>query len=340
MEYKCFLLQTKIELQELAVADTLEIERNKVIVNNLRIAATKHTEASRGKSLHAREKVLERLEARRVKAPFVDIKEPEITLPQKEKTEEHTILHVNGYGVAFDHVLLDNISFEMKSGDKAALIGPNGTGKTTLLREIYKKSSESLVVEDGVTMAFLSQNQGEMLFEDGTVQDEFFNAGFQTYDDIIKHLKKYGFEEEVLVQKIGSLSGGEKNLLQLAKISATEADFLLLDEPTSHLDTYSQIALEHAIRDYHGAVLMVSHDFNTIANCADYVFLIEDKNIRRMSIRAFRKMIYARYFNKNYLEIEDKKKTIETRIETALKNEDFELAKGLAQQLEEVIKML
>ncbi len=340
IEYKLSLLQTKIELQELAVADTLEIERNKAIVNKLRIVATYHTEAARGKSLHAREKILERLEARRIKAPFVEIKQPEIKLPELGEVQVSTVLKVNHYRVAFQEVLLEDASFEIGSSDKVALIGPNGTGKTTLLRDIYKNQKDSIEIGDNVSMAFLSQIQGEMLKEESDVQDEFFDIGFQTYDEIKAHLTKYGFSEDVLTQKIDSLSGGEKNLLQLAKISVSKANLLLLDEPTSHLDTYSQIALEQAVKDYKGAVLMVSHDFNTIANCVDYVLMIEDKTIRKMSVRKFRKMIYAKHFSKDYLEIEDKKKTIETRIESALKNEDFELAKKLSEELEELIKQL
>lgn len=340
IEYKLSLLQTKIELQELAVADTLEIERNKVIVNKLRAVATYHTEAARGKSLHAREKILERLEARRIKAPFVEIKQPEIKLPILGEVEASTVLKVNHYSVGFQEVLLEDASFEIGSSDKVALIGPNGTGKTTLLRDIYKNQKDSIVIGDNVSMAFLSQIQGEMLKEESDVQDEFFDIGFQTYDEIRAYVTKYGFSEDVLTQKIDSLSGGEKNLLQLAKISVSKANLLLLDEPTSHLDTYSQIALEQAVKDYKGAVLMVSHDFNTIANCVDYVLMIENKTIRKMSVRKFRKMIYANHFSKDYLELEDKKKTIETRIESALKNEDFELAKKLSEELEELIKQL
>jgi ATP-binding cassette subfamily F protein 3 len=340
IEYKLSLLQTKIELQELAAADTEEIERNKAIVNKLRFVATYHTEAARGKSLHAREKIVERLEARRIKAPFVEIRQPEIKLPELGEVEESTVLKVNHYSVAFQEVLIEDASFEIGSSDKVALIGPNGTGKTTLLRDIYKNQQDSIEIGDNVIMAFLSQIQGEMLKEDSDVQDEFFEIGFQTYDEIRSHLIKYGFSEEVLTQKIDCLSGGEKNLLQLAKISVSKANVLLLDEPTSHLDTYSQIALEKAVKDYKGAVLMVSHDFNTIANCVDYVLMIENKTIRKMSVRKFRKMIYANHFSKDYLEIEDKKKTIETRIETALKNQDFELAKALSEELEELIKQL
>ncbi len=146
--------------------------------------------------------------------------------------------------------------------------------------------------------------------------------------------------EELLNQKIGTLSGGEKTLLQLAKISEIGSDLLLLDEPTSHLDTYSQIALEKSIEIYKGAILMISHDYYTIANCMDYVLLIEDKKIRKISIQVLKEMIYANNFDKHYLEIEKKKKLLETKIELALRNNDFLLAQSLSEQLESIIKSL
>ena len=126
----------------------------------------------------------------------------------------------------------------------------------------------------------------------------------------------------------------------MAKIALSNANLLLLDEPTSHLDTYAQIALEKAIENYNGAILMVSHDFYTIANCMDYVLLIEDKKIRKMSIRAFRKMIYAKHFDRDYLEMEQKKKETEVKIANALQDNQFELAKSLSEKLEAIIKQL
>ncbi|GAA0076033.1 hypothetical protein UT300005_04110 [Clostridium sp. CTA-5] len=129
-------------------------------------------------------------------------------------------------------------------------------------------------------------------------------------------------------------------MLQLAKISASNANLLLLDEPTSHLDTYSQIALEKAIKNYGGAILMISHDYYSIVNCVDFVLIIEDKTIRKMSMRKFRKMIYANHFNKDYLEIEQNKKLVETNIELALKDNDFITAKDLSEELEKLIKLL
>jgi len=340
IDYNFSLLQTKIELQELTVAEAEEIERNENIVNNLRVIATYNTEASRGRALKARVRFTERLEARRIKAPFVDIKQPNISFGMDHELEDTTVIKVNNYSVAFDDLLLDNVNFEIKSTDKVAIIGSNGTGKTTLLREIFKNNHDSIEINADVNVAYLSQVQGEMLKDSNTILDEFIDAGFKTYDEIRSYISNYGFEGEILNQKIESLSGGEKNMLQLAKVSASKANVLLLDEPTSHLDTYTQIALEKAIEDYKGAILMISHDFYSVVNGMDYVLIIEDKAIRKMSMQEFSEMIYAIHFDKNYLETEQKKKAVEMKIELALKDTNFELAKVLVDELEELIKLL
>ena len=85
---------------------------------------------------------------------------------------------------------------------------------------------------------------------------------------------------------------------------------------------------------------MISHDYHFIVNCADYVLLIEDKTVRKMNMRKFRKMIYANHFDKDYLQIEEKKKAVEMEIASALKDTDFERAKILSTKLEELIKSL
>ncbi len=339
IDYNFSLLQTKIELQELAAKDTAEIERNEILINKLRFIATSNAEAANGKTLKARVKMQERLEARRIKAPFVAIKEPNILLKTDKELGDTTILQVNDYSVSFDEILLEHVSFEMKSTDKAALIGVNGSGKTTLLRDIFKNDCPAIKINEDTTVAYLSQFQGEMLDESHTLLEAFFDIGFKNSEEISAYLLDYGFDEEALHQKIGSLSGGEKNILQLAKVAASNANLLLLDEPTSHLDTYSQIALEKAITNYNGAILMISHDYYSIINCMDYVLIIEDKTIRKMSMRKFRKMIYASHFDKDYLEIEQKKKAVETKIALALKDTDFELAKKLSEELEALIKL-
>lgn len=340
IDYNFSLLQTKIELQELAMADTEEIARNAMLIDKLRTIATHNSDASRGKALKARVKIQERLEARRIKEPFVDIKQPNISFHTDNEVEETIALKVNDFSVVYDEdVLLENVNFEIKSTDKVALIGSNGTGKTTLLRAIFK-NNDSVEINPNIKMAYLSQNQGETLNESNTILEELLDAGLSTTTAVISHITNYGFDRKVLHQKIQSLSGGEKNMLQLAKIAVSKANMLLLDEPTSHLDTYSQIALEKAIENYKGAILTISHDFYFISNCMDYVLIIEDKTLRKMNMKKFRRKIYDNHFDRDYLEFEQKKKSIETSIELALKDTNFELAKTLSEELEAVIKSL
>ncbi len=340
IDYNFSLLQKKIELQELAIADDEEIQRYGALVDKLRLIASYDTNPARGKALKARVKYQERLEARRIKAPFVDIKQPDIRFAADAAEAESIALNVTDYSVAFDEMLLENVNFEIGSRDKVALIGSNGTGKTTLLREIFKNNHAAIKINENTTVAYLSQLQGEILDVSNTILEEFFDAGFKRPEEIKAYLANYGFSGEIIDQKIGALSGGERNILQLAKVSAQKAGLLLLDEPTSHLDTYAQIALETAIKNYDGAVLMISHDYYTIVNCMDYVLILEDKTLRKMSIRKFRKMIYASHFDKDYLEREEKKKALETRIELALSETDFELAKDICEELDELIKTL
>ncbi|CEO26280.1 ABC-F family ATP-binding cassette domain-containing protein [Paraclostridium sordellii] len=340
MDYNFSLLQTKIELQEMSIADEEEIARNEALIEILREKATYNAEASRGRALKARVKIQERLEAKRIKAPFVDIKQPYINLETNNEIEETIALEACDFGISFDEVLLENVNFEIKSTDKVAIIGTNGVGKTTLLKEIFKNNNESIKINENIKLAYLSQMQSEVVNESNTILEEFYDVGFETYGEIRKYVSRYGFDSDILTQKIESLSGGEKNILQLAKVSASKANMLLMDEPTSHLDIYSQMALEKAIADYKGAILMISHDYHFIVNCADYVLLIEDKTVRKMSMRKFRKMIYANHFDKDYLQIEEKKKAVEMEIASALKDTDFERAKTLSTKLEELIKSL
>ena len=341
IDYNFALLQKKIELQELAAQEQEEIARAEKMVERLRGEATKMSIASLGRTVHAKQTYLDRLKARAIKEPFVEIRLPKITLPElpeAEAAEEtESVLTVTDYQVTFDETILENVSLELKAGEKIAIVGANGTGKTTLLRDIFKNENPAIQISEGVEVGFLSQLHGEMLDESKTVYEEFASLGFESKGEIAEFLKEYCFEADTLNQKIGQLSGGEQNLLQLAKISVSKANLLLLDEPTSHLDTYSQIALEKAVAEYQGAVLMVSHDFYNIVNVADSILFVEEKSMRPMRIRSFRKKIYENHFSKEYLELEQKKKELETRIAASLKAKDYKTARKICEQLEEVI---
>lgn len=337
-EYNYELLATKIDLEEAVATEQAEIDRQSKILDKARGKATAMDNSSLGKTVHARQSLLDRLNARKTKAPFVDIKQPEIHFECGQEVTDEFILELKDYSVAFDEQLLEHVDFEMKPGERAAIIGNNGTGKTTLLHEIYKNQKDSIKISQEAEICMFSQDT-EALYDDSkTLVEIFEEKGFEKKEAVMEYLEKYGFEGETLSQKAGELSGGEKDLFQLAVISLGKANFLLLDEPTGHLDVHAQIALEQAISEYKGTVLMVSHDFYTVSNCVDYVLLVENNTVRKMSVRRFRQMIYANHFDKDYLLLEQKKKETETRIQQLLRTNDFEKAKVLLPALEQIIK--
>ena len=275
--------------------------------------------------------------ARQIKAPFIEIREPEIVLPEvnvEEPAEKKPVLTITDYQVSFEEDLLENVSFQIFAGEKAALIGANGTGKTTLIRDILQNDHPAIHIDENTKYACLSQLQEEGLDEEKTVFETLQDEGFATREDVRHCLAQYCLQEECMDQKVSKLSGGEKNMLQIALLAASDAQLLILDEPTSHLDLYAQTALEKAIADYEGTVLMVTHDFYLAAGCADYILLVDDHTVRRMRTRKFRKMVYDKYFDSAYLETDRKKQELEASITAAFKKNDLAAVDKLCGQLE------
>ncbi len=334
-DYRYELLETKIKFEEAAHKDEEEILRQKAIVDRMRARATAIDNASFGRNVHARQTLLDRLENRKTKLPFVDIKRPDISFDAGDRIEEtENVVELKNYEASFDEVLLEHIDFELKQGEKVAIVGKNGTGKTTLLKDIIENKKESVLVNEHINMSMFSQvAMNAHIDTTKTALAILEEKGFEKTSDIFVYMEKYGFGEESLYKKIKDMSGGEKDLFQLALMALDKSKLLLLDEPTGHLDLYAQAALEDAIRKYEGAVLMVSHDFYIVAGCMDYVLLVEEDKLRKMSIRKFRQMIYKNYFDKDYLIREDKKKEMEMRIEILLQKKDFEKADALLQEL-------
>ena len=306
------------------------------MVDALRIRATIVANPTLGNAVNAKQTQLDRLLARQIKEPFIELREPLIEFKPVEAKDDYTVLSITDYSVSFDDVLLENISFELKSGEKVAIVGPNGTGKTTLIKDILKNNHPSIKIDENINYACLSQLTDENIDETKTVFEVMENLGFETKESISRYLEKFCLEGDALKQKVGQLSGGEKNLLKIAMIANANAELLILDEPTSHLDIYVQMAVEKAISEYKGAVLMISHDFYLIANCADHVLLVEDKTLKRMRTRTFRKMVYDKYFNKEYLEVDKKKQELEAKITLAFKMNELMKVEKLCNQLEEI----
>ena len=335
-EYRCSQLKEKLKLKQQSIEEQEEIYRTEKMVDALRIRATIVANPTLGNAVNAKQTQLDRLLARQIKEPFIELREPLIEFKPVEVKDDYTVLSVTDYSVSFDDVLLENISFELKSGEKVAIVGPNGTGKTTLIKDILKNNHPSIKIDENINYACLSQLTDENIDETKTVFEVMENLGFETKESISRYLEKFCLEGDALKQKVGQLSGGEKNLLKIAMIANTNAELLILDEPTSHLDIYVQMAVEKAISEYKGAVLMISHDFYLIANCADHVLLVEDKTLKRMRTRTFRKMVYDKYFNKEYLEVDKKKQELEAKITLAFKMNELMKVEKLCNQLEEI----
>lgn len=351
-EYRCAQIREKLALKIQNIEEQEEIARTQEMVDILRRRATLMVNPVIGAAVNAKQSQLDRLLERQIKAPFIEVREPQIVLPEikqeepavetevaaeeSAEKEPKTILSITDYQVEFDEHLLGDVSFEIKEGEKVAIVGANGTGKTTLVRDILKNNNSAIKIDEDTEYACLSQLQGESMDESRTVYQVMQDAGLGGRASIEEYIAAYCLEGDILDQRVGDLSGGEQNLLQLAIVGASGAEFLILDEPTSHLDIYAQIALEKAIKEYKGTVLMVSHDFYLVANCADYVLLVEDNTVRRIRARKFRKMVYDKYFDQKYLEIDKKKQELETDITAAFTRDDLVAVDKLCFQLEEL----
>ena len=180
------------------------------------------------------------------------------------------------------HVLLPS-SIGIERGDKIALIGANGIGKSTLLRILANTESHSGKVEIGhnVITSFYAQHQIEALTLNNEILDELKQSGTNKLEQELRMiLGCFLFSGDDIYKKIKVLSGGEKSRVALAKTLISEANFLLLDEPTNHLDIISVNILIQALKQYKGTFILVSHDRYFISEVANKIWYIEDQQIK------------------------------------------------------------
>lgn len=209
----------------------------------------------------SREKMLDKIE--RLEKPAEVKADMKLTLTP-HKTSGNDVIQIEGLSKSFDsHLLFKNVSFEIKRGEHVAIIGDNGTGKTTLLKiinELVPMDSGTIRLGANVEIGYYDQEH-HVLHMDKTLFEEISDDyPYLTNTEIRNTLAAFLFTGEDVFKKISALSGGERGRVSLAKLMLSEANFLILDEPTNHLDITSKEILETALNAYEGTVLYVSHD--------------------------------------------------------------------------------
>jgi len=217
--------------------------------------------ASTTKRAQSRKKMLDKIE--RIHRPITSERRVNFAF-DIDRVSGNEVLKVKDLSVGYqDKTLSSGLSFQIDRQERVALLGPNGIGKSTLLKTIIgdlQPKAGSFTLGTNVSIGYYDQEQRE-LHSDKTVLHELWDDYPQlTEKEIRTVLGNFLFSGDDVLKKVSSLSGGEKARVSLAKLMLQNSNFLILDEPTNHLDIYSKEVLENALEDYPGTILFVSHD--------------------------------------------------------------------------------
>jgi ATP-binding cassette subfamily F protein 3 len=201
-----------------------------------------------------------------------------------ERQSGNDVLKATDISVSYDsvHPVISNISFSISRGDSIALVGPNGIGKSTLLKSIVQKLDSltgSFALGSHVQIGYYDQQQADLTSNKRVLDELWDDYPGKTEKEIRTVLGNFLFSGDDVLKPVSALSGGEKARIALSKLMLQNANFLILDEPTNHLDLDSKEILENALIDYPGTILFVSHDRYFINRIATKVFELSSKQL-------------------------------------------------------------
>jgi ATP-binding cassette subfamily F protein 3 len=247
-----------------------KIEQTERFVERFRAKNTKSSQ------VQSRIKMLEKIE--RIELPEKN-KEIRFRFPAPKRSG-HKVVEVKNLHKSYgETVVYQGIGLHLYRGDKVALVGPNGAGKSTLLKilaGVLDFEKGDVIVGKDVTRAYFAQHQFDILRPENTVFEELLSiATDESQTELRTILGTFLFSGDDIEKRVSVLSGGEKSRLVLAKMLLKPANFLLLDEPTSHLDISSRNVLEMALRQFQGTICFITHDRHLINQIANKVIEID-----------------------------------------------------------------
>ena len=274
-----FYLKAKVERDDLlsrqAANQSQYIKEQEKFINRFK------AKASKAKAVQSRIKMVDKIER------IVEIDEDKSNLKidfKVSKPSGKVVMGLNDIHQGFSNqILFDGVNREIVRGDKIALIGANGTGKSTFLNIIANEIDFNGQRKEGhqVISSFYAQHQLESLHMDYEILEELhYDAPHKTEMELRNMLGCFLFGGDDVFKKIKVLSGGEKARVSLAKTLVSEANFLLLDEPTNHLDIDSIEIIIEALKRYEGTLIFVSHNRYFIEKLANKVWWIEDQDVK------------------------------------------------------------
>jgi ATP-binding cassette, subfamily F, member 3 len=279
--YRMNRLKSLVNQQSDFVANQKKIKRVEDLVHKFRQIASASADAKWGQRLRAMKSRFDREQKNAIEKPQDFEKKISMDF-QPEITKANIALQIKGYTKAFSNLeLFDNAELELFCGEKVALIGSNGSGKTTLLKDIISKGSWDhgiIRIGPSLKIGYCSQNQ-ETFNSENTIEDEIRSLGTLTRSDAYKIIAPLNFKWDDMEKKIKNLSGGEKNRLQIGRLIYLKTNFLILDEPTNHLDIISSEAVEEALADFIGTLLVVSHDRYFLEKTVNRIIEVKEKKL-------------------------------------------------------------